>query len=71
MKNLGKFDVIFSRNMLIYFDDNSKEKTIRIFYDILKDDGFLFLGHAERIKNNLFKPLKVGESIVYKKNSNS
>ena len=71
MKSLGKFDVIFSRNMLIYFDDNSKEKTIRIFYDILKDDGFLFLGHAERIKNNLFKPLKVGESIVYKKNSNS
>jgi len=73
MKKLGKFDVIFSRNMLIYFDEKQKLEVIATFYELLKDDGFLFLGHAERIpkKINLFKIEKIGESFVYKKNSNS
>ncbi len=73
MKKLGVFDVIFSRNMLIYFDEKSKRETLAIFYSILKDEGYLFLGHAERIPSDvkLFESLKIGESFVYKKNSNS
>jgi chemotaxis protein methyltransferase CheR len=73
MKKLGKFDVIFSRNMLIYFDEKEKQEVIATFYEILKDEGFLFLGHAERIPKNikLFKLKKIGESFVYKKNSDS
>jgi chemotaxis protein methyltransferase CheR len=71
MKKLGMFDVIFSRNMLIYFDEKSKREALAIFYSILKDEGYLFLGHAERIPNDikLFINLKIGESFVYKKNS--
>ncbi len=44
---LGNFDIIFSRNMLIYFDDKSKKKAINQFYKLLKTDGLLFLGHAD------------------------
>ncbi len=69
MKKLGKFDVIFSRNMLIYFDEINRNETIATFYSILKEGGYLFLGHAERIppQLKLFKPVKLGKSIVYRK----
>ncbi len=69
MKKLGKFDVIFSRNMLIYFDEINRNETIATFHSILKEGGYLFLGHAERIppQLKLFKPVKLGKSIVYRK----
>ncbi len=44
---LGKFDIILSRNMLIYFNDNEKKSAIEQFKKLLKNDGFLFLGHAD------------------------
>jgi len=73
MKKLGMFDVIFSRNMLIYFDEKSKREVIATFYSIMKEGGYLFLGHAERVPSDivLFKSLKLGESFVYKKVANS
>ena len=69
MKKLGKFDVIFSRNMLIYFDDHNKRETISIFYNILNSGGYLFLGHAEKIppEIKLFKQIKIGDTFVYRK----
>ncbi len=69
MKKLGKFDVIFSRNMLIYFDDHNKRETISIFYNILNPGGYLFLGHAEKIPSEikLFKQIKIGDIFVYRK----
>jgi len=45
------FDVIFSRNMLIYFDKNAQEQAEKIFYDKLIMGGVLFLGHADKIHN--------------------
>ena len=51
MKGLGIFDVIFSRNVLIYFDPNSRKKAVDILYEILHEDGILIVGHAE---TNLF-----------------
>jgi len=73
MKRLGEFDVIFSRNMLIYFDEKSKREVIATFYSMLKNNGYLFLGHAERIPSDikLFKSMKLGESFVYKKVTDS
>ena len=47
LKRLGKFDVIFSRNMLIYFDEKSRKEVALSFYEMLKPKGYLFLGHAE------------------------
>lgn len=47
--DLGQFDIIFSRNMLIYFDDEFRLKTIERFAKLLKKEGKLFLGHADII----------------------
>lgn len=52
--DLGQFDIIFSRNMLIYFDDEFRLKTIERFAKLLKTDGKLFLGHADIIPENSF-----------------
>ena len=69
MKRLGKFDVIFSRNMLIYFDDESRKQVAMTFYEMLKEKSFIFLGHAESMSRivSVFKTLKVADSIVYQK----
>lgn len=53
--NLMKFDCIFCRNVLIYFDNESKTHVIHNLYNALNDGGYLILGHAEslmRIKSN-------------------
>lgn len=42
-------DIIFCRNVLIYFDEVMKKKVIRAFYDILNHGGYLFLGEAESL----------------------
>ncbi len=69
LKRLGNFDVIFSRNMLIYFDDKTRREVFASFYSILKEGGFLFLGHAEKVPEDmkLFERVKIGEAIVYRK----
>ena len=46
-ETLGKFDIIFCRNMLIYFNDNEKKLLLKKFRNQLSDDGILFLGHAD------------------------
>jgi chemotaxis protein methyltransferase CheR len=51
---LGQFDIIFSRNMLIYFDDEFRLKTIEVFAKMLKAEGKLFLGHADIVPENRF-----------------
>ena len=69
IRSLGKFDVIFSRNMLIYFDDASKKEVAMNFYDMLKPDGFVFLGHAEYMSRivSVFKAKKFANSLIYQK----
>ncbi|MEW6107885.1 MAG: protein-glutamate O-methyltransferase CheR [Nitrospirota bacterium] len=51
VKFLGKMDVIFCRNVLIYFDNISRKKVIENFYDRLINGGYLLLGHAESLMN--------------------
>ena len=69
MKRLGKFDVIFSRNMLIYFDDKSRKEVAMTFYEMLKPQGYVFLGHAESMNRivSVFKTVRSGQSIIYQK----
>lgn len=53
---LGYFDIVFSRNMMIYFDDTFKHKAIQKFYDVLKPQGRLYTGHADLVPQTpLFK----------------
>lgn len=42
-----EFDIVFLRNVLIYFDNNEKEIIINKMYDHIKKDGFLILGMSE------------------------
>jgi chemotaxis protein methyltransferase CheR len=43
------YDFIFCRNVLIYFDDDSRRKVLNHFYDSLNSGGYIFLGHAESV----------------------
>jgi chemotaxis protein methyltransferase CheR len=62
-------DVIFCRNMLIYFDDRSRRQVVESFYDSLGQGGFICLGHSESMSriSSLFEVRKFPQAIVYQK----
>lgn len=51
VKLIAPMDVIFCRNVLIYFDYEARKKVIDNFYDRLVEGGYLLLGHAESLMN--------------------
>ena len=69
MRKLGKFDVIFSRNMLIYFDDASRKEVAMTFYDMLNPGGYVLLGHAEYMSRivSVFNAKKIDTTLIYQK----
>ncbi len=64
-----QMDLIFCRNVLIYFDEKVKKKVIENLYECLKPKGFLTIGHAESLHNisRAFKPLVFPGTIAYQK----
>ena len=68
-RKLRSYDVIFCRNLLIYFDDQSRQTAINALYDALRPGGFLFLGHSESISRmtSLFQVRRFPNSIVYQR----
>jgi chemotaxis protein methyltransferase CheR len=48
----SRFDLIFCRNVMIYFDQQTKNNLIKKFYDILKPGGYLFIGHSETVQRD-------------------
>jgi chemotaxis protein methyltransferase CheR len=69
MRAYTALDVIFCRNMLIYFDDKSRRQTVESFYDGMVDGGFICLGHSESMSriSPLFKVRAFPHAIVYQK----
>jgi chemotaxis protein methyltransferase CheR len=51
-----KFDVIFCRNVMIYFDQNTRDALVRRFYDAMLPNAYLFISHSESLgKTSLFQ----------------
>ena len=61
-----EFDVIFLRNVMIYFDNVTKEKVVRNLESVLKPDGYFIIGGAESL-SNLAHDLKYLRPSIYKK----
>ena len=65
------FDIVFCRNLLIYFDELSRREAAETLYDALAPEGFICLGHSESMSRitTLFHPRKFPDGIVYQKPS--
>ena len=61
-----KFHIIFCRNVMIYFDKQTKAELIRRFYDAMEYGAYLFIGHSESI-NRGESPFKYVMPSVYRK----
>ncbi|MFK7759278.1 MAG: protein-glutamate O-methyltransferase CheR [Phycisphaerales bacterium] len=71
-KRHGVWDVIFCRNVLIYFDDEMKKNVVSMFSNQIAKDGTLFIGHSERIKDltDDFQQLNIPQGFCYQKSEN-
>jgi chemotaxis protein methyltransferase CheR len=65
----GQFDVIFCRNVLIYFDDESRRVAAENLFDNLLPGGYICLGHTESMSriSPLFEVCRYSDAIVYRK----
>lgn len=68
-RHKGLYDVIFCRNLLIYFDDLSRRQAADALYESLRPGGFVCLGHSESMSrmSSLFTVRKFLDAIVYQK----
>jgi chemotaxis protein methyltransferase CheR len=66
---VGRTDVIFCRNVILYFDAAARRRVIDMFYERLLPGGVLLLGHAESLLNvsTAFELLHLKEDLVYRK----
>jgi chemotaxis protein methyltransferase CheR len=69
MRGFRGIDVIFCRNLLIYFDDASRRRAIESLYEALRPGGFICLGHSEAMSrmSSLFITRKFPEATVHQK----
>lgn len=65
--NIGEFEVIFLRNVLIYFDAETKAKVINNLLPRLKSGGFLIIGHSETLNNLNIARLDTVRPTIYRK----
>ncbi len=66
---VGRVDVVFCRNVLIYFDVRSRRRVIENLYRRLHPGGYLLLGHSESLINvsTAFELVHLTEDLVYRK----
>jgi chemotaxis protein methyltransferase CheR len=69
MMMLGKMDLIFCRNVIIYFDTSAKKRVVESFFHSMNAGGFLLLGHSESLMNitTMFTLRHFKNDMVYQK----
>lgn len=65
----SNFDVIFCRNVMIYFSDEVKKQLVRGFYNALRPGGYFYIGHSETLHgiSKAFKLVYFKNALVYHK----
>ncbi|MHB0914075.1 MAG: CheR family methyltransferase [Thermoleophilia bacterium] len=65
----GTCDVVFCRNVIIYFTHQTAKHVIELFFDILNPGGYLFLGHSETLwkMSAKYSLVEMGDAFIYKK----
>jgi len=68
---LGRCDVIFCRNVLMYLSGDARHRIVEAFYDTLNPGGYLLLGHSESLLNvtTRFDLVHLSKDLVYRKPS--
>jgi len=68
-RSVQGMDVVFCRNVLIYFDDKAKQKVVSSLYDSLRPGGFLFIGSSESLHSvtRAFKPVIFNKVVAYQR----
>ncbi|MDE2136340.1 MAG: methyltransferase domain-containing protein [Gammaproteobacteria bacterium] len=66
LPRLGQFDVVFLRNVLIYFDGPTKQQVVRRVLETLKPGGWLFVGHTESL-TGVCDTLERASPAIYRK----
>jgi len=66
---VGRMDLIFCMNVLIYFTEERRRALVQRFYESLEPGGYLFLGHSESISKMpvKFQAIVLGDCIMYRK----
>jgi chemotaxis protein methyltransferase CheR len=69
ISSIARVDVLFCRNVMIYFDLSSRRRVLRRFHRALRDGGWLLLGHSESLLNVTadFEIVHLKSDLVYRK----
>ena len=68
---LTNIDIIFCRNVIIYFDEAAQKSTVKRFWDVMMPYSYLFIGHSESLfgMNTKFEFVRTDWACVYRKNT--
>jgi len=68
-EKMQNVDILFCRNVIIYFDPETTRRVIENFYNCLSQEGYLFLGHTETLWQitNRFERVEFPQTFIYKK----
>jgi chemotaxis protein methyltransferase CheR len=66
---MGIYDLILCRNVLIYFDEDTRRRICNPFHAMLPDGGWLLLGAAENLYGitDRFLSVSFGDTLIYRK----
>lgn len=64
------FDLIFCRNVMIYFDQPTKQALVNRFYDVVKPGGYFYIGHAESVSRSETK-FEYIQPAIYRRGENT